>query len=151
MNSALSTWSAPYTHKGISYSLKKGSRREVKGKQTYCPGCPSGLISSSLLNVTSLSLHFKTENELSYTVEKKAIFQQIHFLASLHDECLMMMKSTAASIRGRSSLWFGGRSSQLWFSFMCIFMSSHKAWLVLIYHARKNVSVSKWGESLETP
>ena len=31
--------------KGSSYSLKKGSKREVKGKRMYCPGCPNGLIS----------------------------------------------------------------------------------------------------------
>ena len=60
---SIDTWSI--WQKDSSLSLKNGSKMEVKGKSMYCTGCPSGLISSSLPNVTSLSLLFRTENELS--------------------------------------------------------------------------------------
>ena len=55
--------------KDSSLSLKKGSSREVEGKLRYCPGCPIGLISSCLPNITSPFYYpFFNDNELSYRV-----------------------------------------------------------------------------------
>ena len=48
-----------------SFSVKWWSEREVKGKCMYGPGCPRGLISSCLPNITSLLLPFFNNNELS--------------------------------------------------------------------------------------
>ena len=55
-------------HKDSSFLVQKGSEGEVKGKRTYCPVCPNGIISSFLPNITSLSLpfHYPFELRMNY-------------------------------------------------------------------------------------
>ena len=55
-------------HEDSSYSLKKGSRREVKGKRMYCPGCHSSLISFLPAQHHFPSTTLFNDNELSYCI-----------------------------------------------------------------------------------